>query len=690
MLQGHPFFLRKSTLRAFGCAVWVCAAANRLPVLAAEYDTIAGVRALSKEEAAKQMRVHLRAVVTFFDESMFSRFVQDNTAGIYLQASTNTPKLFPGQLVEIEGVCNPGEYAPVILPDRVNVLGEAAMPSPKPVIYEDLVSGREDSQRVEMVGIVRSVRRQSPAGYFLIELASGSGKVLVYAPALPVSAEDSLPDSLVRVRGVCSTQFNHRRQIFAVRLLVSRAEDLTIESPAPAAPFDIAATPIGNLLQFSPHQPVGRRIKIGGTVTGFEAGKNVYLQDGKQGVEVQIREGPGLKPGDLVEALGFVGQSEYSPVLQDAIYRKTRSGKPLPPEPVSPDEALNGKHDSQLIEVMARLLDRGVNGAERYLVLQSSNCIFQACFGQTDKPDPFAGIANGSRVAATGVCLIEPGEWAAGEIWRAKSFRLKMRSVADVQLIEAPPWWTLQRLWWVAGLLSLAVLVTFSWVLVLRRQVELQIQRRKLSDRHREVEQERTRVAQDLHDELGATLTEVSMLGSLARTPALPALDRDRYLEQLTDASHAAVAALDEIVWAVNPQYDSVESLASYYSLFAQRFLNLAGINCRLNVSETFPDAPLDSRQRHVVFLAFKEALNNAVRHSGASQVCVAMDVVDACLKISVSDNGRGFDPARVVPGSEGLESIYGRLSKLGGSCRIDSRVGTGTTIEIQLPLRTH
>jgi signal transduction histidine kinase len=151
--------------------------------------------------------------------------------------------------------------------------------------------------------------------------------------------------------------------------------------------------------------------------------------------------------------------------------------------------------------------------------------------------------------------------------------------------------------------------------------------------------------------------------------------------------SRSLVATLDEIVWAVNPKYDSVASLASYYSLFAQRFLNLAGIACRLQVAESFPATPLDSRLRHGVFLAFREALNNAVRHSGASEVRIGMAVVDTELKISVADNGKGFTPAEGLPGRDGLASMHQRMKNLGGQCEIKSNVGRGTQVEFRLPL---
>jgi signal transduction histidine kinase len=148
------------------------------------------------------------------------------------------------------------------------------------------------------------------------------------------------------------------------------------------------------------------------------------------------------------------------------------------------------------------------------------------------------------------------------------------------------------------------------------------------------------------------------------------------------------VATLDEIVWAVNPKYDSVASLASYYSLFAQRFLNLAGIACRLKVADSFPATALDSRLRHGVFLAFREALNNAVRHSGASEVRIGMAVVDEELRISVADNGRGFTSSEGLPGRDGLTSMRQRMKQLGGECEIRSSAEQGTRVEFRLPLK--
>ena len=657
---------------------------------------IAAVRGLTVEQASEHRHVRLRGVVTFYEENLFSRFIQDDTAGIYLSdAGLPVIHLVPGQFVEVEGFTEPGEYAPCVVPQRIQVIGEAPLPEPRPVTYEQLASGIDDSQFVKITGTVRSVQQlQDASQLYVMEIATGTGRLTVYSPALPVSRIQDMVDSTVSIRGVCATKFNRQRQLFAVRLMAPRSEDLTVESPAPQEPFAAPVRTIGSILQFNPKESYDHRVKVAGTVIYFEPGKTLFLQDGDHGLEVQTQEQDALALGDHVEALGFVTLGSYTPAMQDAIYRKLSDGPPFQPVQLAPDQALMGTNDCQLVRLTGTLLDRAVGGTEKYLVVQNDGFIFHAYLNQTQEINPFAGLRNGSRISVTGVCRIDPGEWLAGETWRAKSFWVELRSINDVSILAVPTWWTLSRVLWIVVIVSVVALAAFGWVGVLQhqvaergRQLENQIRERQAAEHRGEMEQERTRVAQDLHDELGATLTELGMLGTLAKTPALPAADRELYLDKLTNLSRNLVATLDEIVWAVNPKYDSVASLVSYYSLFTQRFLNLAGINCRLKVAETFPPVPLDSRLRHGIFLAFKEALNNAVRHSGASRVLIEMDVVENELKIAVIDDGRGFNPAELTSGSDGLSNMKERMSKVGGCCKITSRQGNGTTVEFGLPL---
>lgn len=440
----------------------------------AQITTAAQVRRLTADEAGRYLPVKLRGVVTFFDEGLFSRFLQDDTAGIYFRGLTNAPPLEPGQIVELDGFAGPGEYAPLIEARHVRVVGNGTLPEAKPTSFEKLSTGQEDSQFVEVTGIVRSVQPMESSPYHRLEVATGGGRLTIYARNLPVKGAEELVDSTVKIRGVCSTLFNRQRQLFAIRLMVPRAEDLTIEKAAPSRPFAIQSQDIGSLLQFAPQGSYGHRVKVIGTVIYHQPGTALYVQNGQVGLLAESHQKTPLQVGDQVELLGFPSQGQYTPFLQDVLFQKIRSGPPPQPQTITCDEALKGTHDCRLVRIEARLLNRAQHSREQFLVLDSGDFIFHAYNEQPSGADPFAKIQNGSRVAVTGVCLIEPGNWRAGEDWRAKSFRLLLRSADDVALLAAPPWWTLQRLLWMTGILCVIVLGASIWVGVLRRRVQEQ------------------------------------------------------------------------------------------------------------------------------------------------------------------------------------------------------------------------
>jgi hypothetical protein len=224
------------------------------------------------------------------------------------------------------------------------------------------------------------------------------------------------------MRGVCMTKFNHQRQLFAIEMMVPLQEDLKIEAPAAQNPFEVPARPIGSLFQFTPQENYGHRVKLIGTVTLFVPGSKLYLQDEQRGVLAVTKSTEPLAPGDVVEVLGFPSQGDYTPMLQDAVYRKIRSSTPLEPVHVTADNALTGNFDSELVQIHAHVIDRTRHGGEQFLLLQDSNVIFQANLEGGDAADNFAGVENDSIVSVTGVCRIEPGgEWVPGPDWRAKA-----------------------------------------------------------------------------------------------------------------------------------------------------------------------------------------------------------------------------------------------------------------------------
>jgi signal transduction histidine kinase/ligand-binding sensor domain-containing protein len=219
--------------------------------------------------------------------------------------------------------------------------------------------------------------------------------------------------------------------------------------------------------------------------------------------------------------------------------------------------------------------------------------------------------------------------------------------------------------------------------------------RRKLDrlERQRAVERERARIAKDIHDDLGASLTRITLLSQTTRGQLDNAAVATMNLDRIYGIARELTRALDEIVWAVNPQHDTLDSLANYLGRFAQDFLAAASISCRLDLSVQLPAWPLTAEVRHSLFLAFKEALHNVVKHASASEVRISLELQEEEFVLTIADNGRGFTPAatesdRPTRGN-GLANMHRRLADIGGRCEIRSAPGSGAEIKFVVPART-
>jgi signal transduction histidine kinase len=262
---------------------------------------------------------------------------------------------------------------------------------------------------------------------------------------------------------------------------------------------------------------------------------------------------------------------------------------------------------------------------------------------------------------------------------------------AEVTPVARPPRQSILVVLILAGGLVVAGL----WIAHLRRKVKersaalgAQIQQRQKAEQQRLMEQERARIAHDLHDELGADITEISMLATRAQGNGEGGEETRRCLKQMADKSRQMVAKLEEIVWAMNPERDSLGALVSYFSFFADRFLGLANIKLIIDTSEDAASLAVDARVRHQLFLVFKEALANVVRHSGASEVRVIVRVEDRALRAMVADNGCGLHtPDATTGGHEGIANMRRRMEKIGGQFEITGEAGHGTTVKFSVTL---
>jgi signal transduction histidine kinase/streptogramin lyase len=220
----------------------------------------------------------------------------------------------------------------------------------------------------------------------------------------------------------------------------------------------------------------------------------------------------------------------------------------------------------------------------------------------------------------------------------------------------------------------------------------------ELVERQRAVEQERARIARDIHDDLGASLTRISLLSDAVPTEQVSPPQAGEALGRIFTTSRQLVQTLDEIVWAVNPRFDTLDSLASYLGNYAQELLEAAGIRCRLDMPVSLPALPLTAEVRHILFLAFKEALNNVIKHAAASEVRITLALESGGLVLCVQDNGAGFasSPAMAAPlsktarltGGYGLGNMRQRLAEIGGRCEIHSLPEGGAKIQFFVPFQ--
>jgi signal transduction histidine kinase len=219
-----------------------------------------------------------------------------------------------------------------------------------------------------------------------------------------------------------------------------------------------------------------------------------------------------------------------------------------------------------------------------------------------------------------------------------------------------------------------------------RRRMQRELER--LAQQHA-IEKERGRIAKDIHDDLGSSLTRIMMLGERVEEDLAGRADVGLHVEKMVGSARQMVRALDEIVWAVNPENDTVEGVVEYISHYADEFFEDTSIRCRLEFPASIPARTVPAEVRHEVFLVVKEAFNNVLKHSSASEVRVQMSEVKSQIEITIEDNGCGFDLNHSGNGRKGngLPNMRKRIATLGGELAVNSGPKQGTRITLNVPL---
>jgi signal transduction histidine kinase len=653
--------------------------AAELPLLV----TASEVHRLKREEAQRAWPVKIRGVITcvFPEDQAFT--IQDATRGIYVldasESRSDPPQI--GEFLEVEGTTGPGKFAPVVNARQVRILGSGDMPEPIHPTRDQLMNGSLDAQYVEIQGILTSVQESN------VTLLTPNGRIKSELRVAGLKTRDleSYEDALIRLHGCLLASWDyvtHQVKMDEIRIYGAA---VTVDQPAPADLFAIPRKTASDLLLFDPQASVFQRVKVSGQIIHARESE-FFMMDGRKGVRFIAKHPEGLQIGDWVDVVGFPEFTSAAPVLREAVVRKMGHSALPQPRPIGADDLTRADLDSTRVRVKALLVSQRSTPAGRALEMRAGLRSFLAMLPGEDQN--VQAIPAGSQLELAGTCVIQ------GVSQDVASFGLLLNSPSDITVLALPPWWTLQRLMIILGALGCGLAVTVLWITQLRRKVEqrsaeleVQIRERQHMEQQHNMELERARIAQDLHDELGSGLTEISMLGIRALSGHAPPAKRNGYVEQMSNQARQMVTALDEIVWAMNPTHDSVASMISYFSLYAERFLGLANIAWRLEGPFKVEDHAVDSRHRHHLFLAFKEALTNIVRHSGATEVLLDIQVEEGGIRLSITDNGRGWADGAQTEEMDGIANMRARMEKLEGQFEVTSQSGRGTVVRFAMPL---
>jgi signal transduction histidine kinase len=437
------------------------------------------IRRLTPQEASRGYPLDITGVVTFSDPLGYLYFVQDETSGIYFDLSRvdNPPPLSSGQKIQIKGFSGPGDYAPIIIGQAIRVLGRESFPAPESVSFRKLMGGTFDSQWVSLKGVVRKQWVGTNAS--TIALFAGDGVIKVNVRGLPPEAQhNNLVDAAVEIQGVCQTIFDERRRLQSVELQVPDWKQVTVREARPDDPFKSAVKAVNDLFQF--HAGIElHRARLMGVVTLRSPDGSFYLQDGSGGIQIQPGQSlPPLPVGTVVDVVGFPVIADKLAMLQEALVREVSNNSIVEAAELKADSRLEDGLQGTLVRIHGQLLGHFPHGLEELLTVQFGRRTIDVILEKELQPGQLASCEPGAVVSMTGVFLGQPD--ATGNL---QSFRLLLRSEADITVNSRPSWWTAQRTLWAAIGMSGVLLLALGWVRVLRRQVQ-----QRTRELHEEIE----------------------------------------------------------------------------------------------------------------------------------------------------------------------------------------------------------
>ncbi len=682
--------------------------------------TVLGLHGLPQQQAALEKPVALDGVITFYDQIWNQAFVQDSTGGVFASAHGARPQaIAAGDRVQVEGVSGAGDFAPVLLKPIFKVMQHnEKMPAPLTVDEEAIFQGQADSQFVALEGIVQSTGVSDTHGFAV--LSRGFHQFRVQLPG-GVALPPAWIDKRFRVRGVCGTVFNAKRQLLGIQLYVQALDRFVPlpDSTNSASSQPLSITPIDRLLQFSPGESPGHRVRLRGKVLATHPGGPTWIKDGTGAVAIREHNEIELTDGDMVDATGFPFAGSFSAELRNGTISKRSGGVPAQPIDVTPEQALFGGVDGQLVRVKGRLMSEYLGGEEQILLLRNGKATFSL-----RGPGNLPQFEPGAVLQLTGICSITAKRF--GHALLPKSFEILADSPDAVKVLVAAPLMT-QRIA-VRGLALTLLLVgaVLGWVFVLRRRVRAQTrvieqklaEVQKLKSKAEASNASKSEFLANMSHEIRTPMNGV--LGMIQLLKDFPHSEKEaRYLDIAEGSADSLLVLIDDILDLSKIEAGKMELdptpvvLRSFIEGIVMIFeLRAApkGVQMAFELSPEMPEAFLvdTTRIRQIV----TNLIGNALKFTdeGEVRLLVSAQLLNGdrwTLHFEVRDTGIGIPlekqkqifeafsqaDSSVVRkyGGTGLGlTISSRLAKMmGGTIWVESKLGQGSSFHFTVEATT-
>jgi signal transduction histidine kinase len=550
--------------------------------------------------------------------------------------------------------------------------------------FDPLMQVRQEGRWSELEGVVHAVNTNGT-----LTLMGNTGLACLWLGKTRPDQTAGWVDAKLRVRGVLL-----QHVMDAPLLLIPSLDFVDLEESPPQEPFSIPRIPVAKLLSEKIKAARLHRVRVVGEVTYCDP-DSFFIQDESGGVRVQAANKAGIKTGDTLQVLAFPAVNGSTHILAEALVQPIHLAATVLPKNLELHESSASSQNGTLVQADAVLLGQMTNATLQILELQDQLRIFTATLATGHGNLP--ALTPGSRLLVSGVrgdqMMVTPQpEEKSGSTPFLSSLNILLRQPQDVVVLSGPPWWTWKRTVTLVGMLLLTLAMASLWVHLLRRRLEHQQAARLAFSQHvlGKLEEERKRIASNLHDSLGHTLLVIKNHALLAAQSPSDGQEIQGRMDQISGVTTQAIEEVRRIAQGLRPSQLDRLGLTETLRALVNRASENNSISFASRVEEI--DGLFDKDAEIHLFRIVQEAITNIVKHSSSTEAAVVVKKLETAVLLSVRDNGRGFDPAELSARQHslgyGITGITERVRILKGTLALDSRPGTGTRLIVEIPFK--